>query len=183
MAGDSETGMMIMKMNAGLDTGPVALVERVAIDSAMTGGELHDRLMPIGARLMVDALAQLEAGTLKLVPQSEDGVTYAKKIDKSETRIDWQKPARQVHDHIRALSPVPGAWCEATIAGKTERLKVLRSVVVDGAGAPGTLLDGEFTVACGDGSVRLLEVQRAGGNALTAPDFLRGTKLVKGARL
>jgi methionyl-tRNA formyltransferase len=183
MAGDRETGMMIMKMDAGLDTGPVALAERVAIDSTMTGGELHDRLMPVGARLMVDALAQLEAGTMRLVPQSADGVTYAKKIDKSETPIDWQKPARQVHDHIRALSPFPGAWCEITIAGKSERLKVLRSLVADGAGAPGRLLDEEFTVACSDGAVRLVEVQRAGGKPLTAQEFLRGAKLAKGMRL
>jgi methionyl-tRNA formyltransferase len=183
MAGDRESGMMIMKMDAGLDTGPVALTERVAIDSAITAGELHDRLMQVGARLMVDALAKLEGGTMRLVPQSNEGVTYAKKIDKAETRIDWQKPARQVHDRIRALSPFPGAWCEVAIAGKAERLKVLRSVVVDGAGVPGMLLDEELTVACVDGAVRLVEVQRAGGKPLTAPEFLRGAKLARGARL
>ena len=167
MAGDRETGMMIMKMDSGLDTGPVALAERVTIDSAMTGGELHDRLMLVGARLMVEALAALEAGTMCLAPQSAEGVTYARKIDKAETRIDWRKSARLVHDHIRALSPFPGAWCEVPIAGKLERLKVLRSAVVDGAGRPGILLDDEFTVACGDGAVRLVEVQRAGGKPLT----------------
>ena len=132
---------------------------------------------------MVDALAQLEDGTLNVVPQSDEGVTYAKKIDKAETRIDWQRPAHQVHDHIRALSPFPGAWCEVAISGKAERLKVLRSVVVDGAGAAGTLLDEELTVACVDGAVRLVEVQRAGGKPLTAPEFLRGAKLTRGARL
>lgn len=183
MAGDRETGMMIMKVDSGLDTGPVALTGRIAIDSLMTGGELHDRLMLIGARLMVEALAELEAGTLRLTPQSAEGVTYAKKIDKSETRIDWHKPARHVHDHIRALSPFPGAWCEVSIAGKGERLKVLRSVVVDGAGPPGMLLDDELTVACGSGAVRLVEVQRAGGRPLTAQDFLRGAKLARGTRL
>ena len=183
MAGDRETGMMIMKVDSGLDTGPVALTGRIAIDSLMTGGELHDRLMLIGARLMVEALAELEAGTLRLTPQSAEGVTYAKKIEKSETRIDWHKPARHVHDHIRALSPFPGAWCEVSIAGKGERLKVLRSVVVDGAGPPGMLLDDELTVACGSGAVRLVEVQRAGGRPLTAQDFLRGAKLARGTRL
>jgi methionyl-tRNA formyltransferase len=183
MAGDRETGMMIMKMDAGLDTGPVALVERVAIDGAMTGGELHDRLMQVGARLMVEALGKLETGTLTLVPQAQDRVTYAKKIDKSETRIAWLRPAREVHDHVRALSPFPGAWCEVSIAGKAERLKVLRSVVVDGAGLPGALLDEEFTVACSDGAVRLMEVQRAGGKPLTAQEFLRGAKLAPDARL
>ena len=180
MAGDRETGMMIMKMDSGLDTGPVALAERVTIDSAMTGGELHDRLMLVGARLMVEALAALEAGTMRLAPQSAEGVTYARKIDKAETRIDWRKSARLVHDHIRALSPFPGAWCEVPIAGKLERLKVLRSAVVDGAGRPGILLDDEFTVACGDGAVRLVEVQRAGGKPLPAHDFLRGIRLARG---
>jgi methionyl-tRNA formyltransferase len=183
MAGDRETGMMIMRMDAGLDTGPVALTERVAIDGDMTGGELHDRLMAVGARLMAIALAQLEAGTLTPVPQPLEGATYARKIDKAETRIDWKLEAQAVHNHIRALSPFPGAWCEIELAGKPERLKVLRSVAVDSAGEPGVLLDDELTVACGSGAVRLMEVQRAGGKPLTAQDFLRGVKLAKGARL
>jgi methionyl-tRNA formyltransferase len=154
MAGDKETGMMIMKMDAGLDTGPVALSERVVIDRFMTGGELHDRLKEVGARLMVEALARLEAGTLPQAPQPAEGATYAKKIDKAETRIDWRRPACEVHDHIRALSPSPGAWCEATISGKAERLKVLRSIEVEGSGEPGALLDNELTVACGVGRRR-----------------------------
>ena len=183
MAGDRETGMMIMRMDAGLDTGPVAATERVAIDGAMTAGDLHDRLMPVGAQLMVAALAQLETGTLKLVPQSPEGVTYARKIDKAETRIDWRLPAEAVHNHIRALSPFPGAWCEIESSGKPERLKILRSIVADGTGEPGMVLDDELTVACGRGAVRLMEVQRAGGKPLTAQDFLRGVKLAKGARL
>ena len=180
MAGDKETGMMIMKMDVGLDTGPVALAERVAIDPDMTGGELHDRLTEVGARLMVAALAQLEAGTLPLTPQPAEGVTYASKIDKAETRIDWRRPARQVHDHIRALSPAPGAWCEVPVAGATERLKVLRSEVVEGSGIAGTLLDADLTVACKEGAVRLLDVQRAGGRPTRAAEFLRGMKLEKG---
>jgi methionyl-tRNA formyltransferase len=180
MAGDGETGMMIMKMEAGLDTGPVALAERVAIDRFVTGGELHDRLKAVGARLMVEALARLEAGALTLTPQSPEGATYARKIDKAETRIDWRRPARQVHDHVRALSPAPGAWCEARLAGGPERLKVLRSAEVAGSGEPGALLDGELTVACGEGAVRLAEVQRAGGRPVTAAEFLRGTRLEKG---
>jgi methionyl-tRNA formyltransferase len=185
MAGDRETGMMIMKMDAGLDTGPVAVAERVAIMPDMTGGELHDRLKGVGARLMVEAMARLETGALSLTPQPAEGVTYARKIDKAETRIDWARPARQVHDHIRALSPAPGAWCEAEIAGKPERLKVLRSGAVDGqAGAvPGTLLDADLTVACGEGAVRLAEVQRAGGKPTSVADFQRGARLAAGARL
>jgi methionyl-tRNA formyltransferase len=184
MAGDRETGMMVMKMEAGLDTGPVALTERVAITPDMTGGDLHDRLKEVGARLMADAIAMLEAGGLTLTPQAEEGVTYAKKIEKAETRIDWTRPGRQVHDHIRALSPAPGAWCEAEIAGKPERLKVLRSVAIDGRpGVPGTLLDDELTVACGEGAVRLIEVQRAGAKPATAADFQRGARLVAGTRL
>jgi methionyl-tRNA formyltransferase len=180
MAGDKETGMMIMKMEAGLDTGPIALTERIAIDRSMTGGELHDYLKEIGARLMVEALARLEAGTLTLTPQPSEGVTYASKIDKAETRIDWRRPARDVHDHIRALSPSPGAWCEVPVAGRPERLKVLRSAEVEGSGQPGMLVDDELTVACREKAVRLIEVQRAGGRPTTSAEFLRGIKLQKG---
>lgn len=183
MAGDRETAMMIMKMEAGLDTGPVALTERVGIGFDMTGGELHDRLKDVGAGLMVDALAKLEAGTLSFTPQPADGVTYARKIDKAETRIDWQRPAREVHDHIRALSPSPGAWCEIAVGDHGERLKVLRSTMAGGSGVPGTLLDDALTIACGEGAVRLMEVQRAGGRPATAAEFLRGTRLEKGKRL
>jgi methionyl-tRNA formyltransferase len=184
MAGDRETGMMVMKMDAGLDTGPVALTDRVAITPDMTGGELQDRLKEVGARLMVEGIVRLEAGTLTLTPQPADGVTYAKKIDKAETRIDWARPAGEAHDHIRALSPGPGAWCEAEISGEPERLKVLRTVMIgDRSGAPGTLLDDELTVACGEGAIRLMEVQRAGGKPATAADFQHGARLAKGERL
>lgn len=183
MAGDAETGMMIMKMDVGLDTGPVALTARIAIEPDMTTGELHDRLMELGAALMVDALARLEAGNLPLAAQAGDGVVYAKKIDKAETRIDWDLPAREVHNHIRGLAPFPGAWCEVTVGGKVERLKVLRSTLGEGSGKPGEILDGHLTIACGEGAVRLLEVQRAGGKIIGAEEFLRGAKLDKGEAL
>lgn len=183
MAGDAETGMMIMKMDEGLDTGPVALTVRVTIGPDMTGGELHDRLSEAGAALMVEAMAGLERGELALTPQPADGVTYAKKIDKAESRIDWARSAREVHDMIRALSPFPGAWCDIAINGKTERLKVLRTTRSDGSGQPGEVLDDDLAIACGDGAVRLLEVQRAGGKPMTAQDFLRGVRLSRGDRL
>ena len=182
MAGDAETGMMVMKMEAGLDTGPVGLVDKLVIDPDMTAGDLHDRLMAAGARLMVDALARLETGTLSFVEQAADGVTYATKIDKTETRIDWTRPAGEVHDHIRGLSPFPGGWCEAMIGGRVERLKLLRSTAAEGAGEPGGILDDRLTVACGAGAVRLVELQRAGGKPVTAQEFLRGAKLEKGMK-
>ncbi|MBN9075363.1 MAG: methionyl-tRNA formyltransferase [Rhizobiales bacterium 65-79] len=180
MAGDAETGMMVMKMDEGLDTGPVALTERVAIHADMTAGELHDRLMNVGAGLMVRALLALEEGGLDLSPQPTEGVTYAKKIDKAETRIDWTRPAAEVHNRIRGLSPFPGAWCEMPLGGRGERVKLLRSTLGAGTGKPGTVLDGSLTVACGEGAVRLEELQRAGGRPLRAADFLHGTKLEKG---
>jgi methionyl-tRNA formyltransferase len=183
MAGDAETGMMVMKMDEGLDTGPVALTERIAIGPFETAGELHDRLMAAGARLIVDALAKLEAGALTLTPQSTAGVLYAKKIDKAETRVDWKRTAVDVHNHIRGLSPFPGAWCEATIGGKSERLKILRLAPSNGTGQPGEVIDERLTVACGNGAVRLTELQRAGGRPVTAEEFLRGTKLEKGTKL
>jgi methionyl-tRNA formyltransferase len=179
MAGDAETGMMVMKMEEGLDTGPVALAEKVAIHADMTAGELHDELMEAGAGLMVRALLALEGGSLSLSPQPSEGVTYAKKIEKSETRVDWTRPGRQVHNHIRGLSPFPGAWCEMSIGGRAERVKLLRSTLGEGNGSPGTVLDDSLTVACGVGAVRLEELQRAGGKALRAADFLRGTKMEK----
>lgn len=178
MAGDSETGMMVMKMDRGLDTGPVALTERVVIKPETTAGELHDELMIVGAGLIVGALAALENGTLPLTPQPETGVVYAKKLDKSETRIHWGRPASDVHNHIRALSPAPGAWFDPS--DRDERVKVLRSVVVEGDGDAGEILDESLTVACGDGAVRLLEVQKAGGKPLAAQEFLRGVKLTEG---
>jgi methionyl-tRNA formyltransferase len=183
MAGDAETGMMVMKMEEGLDTGPVAIVEKIAIGPQMTAGDLHDALMGVGARLMVEALARLEAGRLAFTPQVAEGVTYAKKIDKAETRVDWTLSAAAVHNHIHGLSPFPGAWCEAEIGGRKERLKLLRSASAEGAGEPGGILDDRLTIACGAGAVRLVEVQRAGGKPVAASEFVRGTRLQKGMRL
>ena len=183
MAGDVETGMMVMKMEEGLDTGPVALTSRVRIGPDMTAGELHDALSKTGAALMVEALKALDGGSLDLKPQATDGLTYAKKIDKAETRIDWSLPSKDVHNHIRGLSPSPGAWSEMEAGGKTERLKLLRSTLAEGRGNPGEILDDRLTVACGEGAVRLVEVQRAGGKPAGAEEFLRGTKLEKGMKL
>jgi methionyl-tRNA formyltransferase len=182
MAGDRETGMMIMQMEEGLDTGPVALTETLAIGPFMTAGDLRDRLMPVCARLMVDALARLEDDELPVTPQSPEGVTYAAKIDKSETRIDWSLPAAEVHDRLRGLSPAPGAWSEVEISGRIERIKLLRSAPAEGSGAPGTVLDDRLTVACGAGAIRIVELQRAGSKAATAEDFLRGARLTPGTR-
>lgn len=183
MAGDRETGMMIMKMEEGLDTGPVALTERIEIAPDMTAGELHDRLMTVGAGLMIAAMAGLERGELALRPQAAEGVTYARKIDKAETRVDWTRSSWQVHNHIRGLSPFPGAWCEVEIAGKAERLKLLRSTLADGHGEPGEILGDGLTVACGEGAIRLREIQRAGGKPVSAEQFLHGAKTRKGMKL
>ncbi len=179
MAGDAETGMMIMKMDAGLDTGPVAMAEKVAITPDMTAGELHDRLSMIGADLMIRALGALERESLALQPQAEEGVTYAAKIDKAEARIDWSKPAKDVHNTIRGLSPFPGAWCEMEINGAVERVKLQRSTLGEGRGEPGAVLDDRLTVACGEGAVRLVTLQRSGGKPLPAQEFLRGAQVTK----
>lgn len=176
MAGDAETGVMVMRMEAGLDTGPIAMSERLAILPASTAGELTARLATLGADLMVRALAALSRGGLSIVPQAADGVTYATKLDKGETSIDWSRPAEAVHNHIRGLSPEPGAWFEVGLGKAPERIKVLRSQLAEGGGAPGTVLDGELTVACGSGAVRLLQVQRAGKQPVTAAEFLRGLR-------
>jgi methionyl-tRNA formyltransferase len=183
MAGDDETGMMVMKMDKGLDTGPVALTRRVAIGETMTAGELHDRLSEVGATLMVEAMAKLEKGDLPLTPQPVEGVLYAAKIGKAESRIDFAKPARDVHDHIRGLAPFPGAWFEAEINGKAERIKVLKTEMSVGTGKPGTVLDDRLAIACGTDAVRPLRLQRAGGKPLDLADFLRGTPLPAGTRL
>src|SRR5215467_8202553 len=169
MAGDAETAVMVMKMEEGLDTGPVAMAERVAIAADMTAGDLHDALARLGADLMARALAA----------QPAEGITYAAKIDKSETRIDWAEPWTEVHDHCRGLSPFPGAWCE--IAGA--RVKILRTTQAQGAGTPGTVLDSRLTVACHDGAVRIVALQPAGKRAMTADEYLRGTPVAPGTVL
>ena len=182
MAGDAETGVMVMKMDAGLDTGDVAMAERLAITDAMTAADLHDALAPLGADLMVRAIGALERGKLQLTRQNDDGVTYAAKVEKAEARIDWNKPAHDVLRHIHGLSPFPGAWCEMAIEGEQARVKVLRCIMVDGSGAPGDLLDDRLTVACRDGAIRILQLQRAGKGAMKAEEFVRGTPLKAGAR-
>ncbi len=183
MAGDAETGVAIMRMAEGLDTGPVCLSERVAIDPDITAGELHDHLASVGGSLMGRALSALGRDTLACSEQGEDGVTYAEKIDKAEARIDWSRPAADVHNHIRGLSPFPGAWLELGRDGKADRIKVLRSERAEGAGAPGTALDDVLTIACGEGAVRLVQVQRAGKGAMSANDFLRGIPVPAGTVL
>ncbi len=183
MAGDAETGMMVMKMDKGLDTGPVALTRTIAIGSDMTAGALHDRLSAVGAEAMVEAMAALEVDTLETVPQPEQGVLYAAKIDKAETRIDFSRAAAQVHNHIRGLSPFPGAWFELEVNGKPERVKVLGSTLAKGEGVAGAVLDQSLTVACGHGAVRLTRLQKAGGKPLDAADFLRGTPVSPGTVL
>jgi len=183
MAGDSETGVMVMKMDAALDTGDVAMAERVAVTDAMTAADLHDALAPLGADLMVRAMGALERGKLQLTRQSDQGVTYASKIEKAEARIAWMKPAREVLRHIHGLSPFPGAWCEMAIDGEPARVKILRCAAIDDSGAPGELLDEHLTIACGDHAIRILELQRAGKGVMKARDFLRGTALKAGARV
>ena len=179
MAGDTESGVTIMKMDEGLDTGAMAMAECVAITADMTAGELHDDLARLGADLMHRALAAAERGSLSLTSQPANGVTYADKISKNETRIDWAKPWKQVHDHIRGLSPHPGAWFEIGAV----RVRVSRSTKGEGSGLPGTVLDNKLTVACGDGAVHLLEVQRAGKQPMGAEEFLRGTAVKAGTRV
>lgn len=183
MAGDAKTGMMVMKMEKGLDTGPVALTREVAIGATMTAGELHDILMTQGAEAMVEAMAKLEDGNLPLVTQAEDGILYASKIDKSETRIDFTRPAIKVHNHIRGLSPFPGAWFEVELGGRLERIKVLSSEMAEGEGQPGEVLDDRLSIACGSGAVQLKRLQKAGGKPLDAQEFLRGTPLPPGLRI
>jgi methionyl-tRNA formyltransferase len=183
MAGDSESGVMVMKMDAGLDTGDVAMAERLAVTDAMTAADLHDALAPLGADLMVRAMGALERGKLQLTRQSDQGVTYAAKIEKTEARIDWNKPAREVLRHIHGLSPFPGAWCELAIDGEPARVKILRCEVAKGSGAPGELLDDRLAVGCKEGAIRILELQRAGKGVMKAEEFLRGTALKAGARM
>ena len=181
MAGDAETGVMVMKMDAGVDTGDVAMAERLAITDAMTAADLHDALAPLGGDLMVRAIGALERGKLQLTRQSDQGATYAAKIEKAEARIDWNKPARAVLRHVHGLSPLPGAWCEIPIEGEQVRVKILRCTMADDSGVPGDVLDDHLTVACKEGALRILELQRAGKAPMKAEDFLRGTPLKAGA--
>ena len=179
MTGDAESGVTIMKMDEGLDTGAMAMAERMPIGADITAGDLHDALSRQGADLMLRALAAAERGSLTLTPQPDNGVTYAEKISKNETRIDWSKSWKQVHDHIRGLSPFPGAWFE--IDGV--RVKALRSTKGEGSGVAGTVLDNKLTIACGAAAVRLTQVQRAGKEPMSADELLRGTPVKSGVRV
>jgi methionyl-tRNA formyltransferase len=172
MAGDIKTGVMVMRMEEGLDTGPIVRQKIAKIGPDETTGDLHDRLSLLGADLMLSALAALQKRTLRIRRQLPEDATYANKIAKSETRIDWTKPWNEVHNHCRGLSPFPGAWCELAGAG---RVKILRTTKGEGSGTPGRVLDDKLTVACGTGAVRLVQLQRAGKQPMAADEFLRGT--------
>lgn len=182
MAGDAETAASIMRMDEGLDTGPVCSEERIAIGPDMTAGELHDLMAARGAALMVKALAMLEQGALTCRPQPTDGVTYAAKIEKAEAQIDWSRSAEDVHNQIRGLSPWPGAYFEIAHDGRAERLKVLRAEIASGSGSPGTFLDNAGAIACETGAIRLVEVQRAGKRPMSLDELLRGFDLPAGLR-
>ncbi len=184
MNGDAVTAATVMRMDNGLDTGPICLEHRVMIGPDMTAGDLHDHLAASGADLMVEALAELEKGTLPERPQPDTGVTYARKLEKSEGQIDFSQTSDEVHNHIRGVSPFPGAWFMAPDgAGKLDRIKVLKSERVAASGAAGSVVDDALTVACGEGGVRLLQVQRAGRRVADADEFLRGFPLEKGIHI
>ncbi len=183
MAGDKVTGVQVMRMSEGLDEGPILFSETVRIDGLETAGTLHDRLAPIGADLMVRAMAALERGPVAEAPQAEDGETYAKKIRPKEAKIAWSRSAAEVDRKIRGLSPFPGAWCRADGERGPVRVKALLSRVEDGEGEPGQVLDDGLLIACGDGAVRLLRAQREGRSAQDAEAFLRGFPLGAGDRL
>lgn len=187
MAGDTSTAAMVMKMDIGLDTGPIAMAEKIKISDSMTAGQLHDKLSMAGADLMTRALGAIERDLLNLTEQSKEGVTYAKKIEKSEAHIDFNKSAEEVHNHIRGLSPFPGAWCEIEITQnekpKMVRVKIITSEKVDGSGTHGTTLDDDLTIACGSGAIRPIRLQRAGKGQQNLEEFLRGSKVAKGAKL
>jgi methionyl-tRNA formyltransferase len=180
MAGDTETGVMVTKMEAGLDIGAIALADHVPIPADATTGDMHEELARRGADLMLRALAALEKDALALTPQPPTGATYANKIDKNETRVDWTQSWQTVHNYCRGLSPAPGAWCELPGAG---RVKILRTTKGTGEGEPGRVLDDKLTIACGAGSVRLVELQRAGRQPMSAEEFLRGMPVLRASVL
>jgi methionyl-tRNA formyltransferase len=179
LSGDRESGITIMQMDAGLDTGPILLRRAIEIGPRETGASLHDRLAPLGAASIVEALEGLSAGRLQPIAQPAEGATYAAKLTREEERLDWREPAALLDRRVRALVPRPGAWCE--IAG--ERVKVLEAEMVEGRGLPGHLIDDRLTIACGEGALRLLKLQRAGRAPLAAEDFQRGFRLAPGMML
>ncbi|MBO0733964.1 MAG: methionyl-tRNA formyltransferase [Methylocapsa sp.] len=183
MAGDKETGVVVMRIVEGLDEGPAALCRKIAIGPQANAGEIRDELAKLGAGLIVQAVAALERGELIFTPQAEAGVTYAPKISKEELRIDWRRPAAEVHNLVRGLAPAPGAYFEAGPGKDSERIKLLRSGIAQEEGPPGLILDARPTVACGTGSVRLLEVQRPGKRPMPAQEFWRGARIGEGTKL
>jgi methionyl-tRNA formyltransferase len=184
MAGDKETGVTLMRMEAGLDSGPICMAERTPIEPDDTAASLADRLARLGADLVARGLGAVERGALICQPQQKDGVTYAAKISGAETRVDWSRCAQVVQRQIQALSPGPGAWCEMPLGGVFERIKLLRSAPAEASGTAGMILSLDpFVVACGVGAVRLLELQRAGKKPATARDFVRGARLAEGTLL
>jgi methionyl-tRNA formyltransferase len=182
MAGDAETGVSVMRMEEGLDTGPIAFEERIAIDPNATAGEITQTLAHIGAASVARALPDLAQQRLVFREQSADGATYARKIDKSETRIDWRLGATVLRNHIHGLSPSPGAYSEIDFGRGPERVKFLRVAAVDGAGLGGTVIDEAPTIACGGGAIRIIQAQRAGGVAMSGAEFQRGAQMRPGAR-
>ena len=182
MAGDAETGVDLMRMEEGLDTGPVAREIRIPIEPNVNAGELTTILAALGAQLIAEALPDLAADRLEFRPQDSAGVTYARKIEKSEAPIDWTMDAVRVRNHIHGLAPSPGAYSEIDCGGRLERIKILRAVVVEGSGPPGAILDGDMTVACGQGAIRVLEAQRPGKSVMTGAELMRGGKILPGAR-
>lgn len=182
-AGDTQTGVMIMQMEEGLDTGPVMMSKETPITPDMTAGELHDVLAEISGQLMVSAIDELTSGSAKLTTQREEGITYAKKLAKSESRINWNKSAINVHNHIRAMSPFPGGWCEMDLGGKLVRVKILISEIAEGKGAPGEVLDDQLTIACGEAAIRPVRLQKAGKQPCDLDEFLRGNEVKTGTVL
>lgn len=180
MAGDTQSGLMVMQMDEGLDTGDVGLIDEIPISENMTAGELHDQMMVRGADMMGRALPALERDSLHFIPQAEEGVTYAKKIDKAEARIDWSASAVDIHNKVRGLSPFPGAWFEIELNGKPVRIKVIKSALTEGQGAPGAIVDDQMTIATGEGAIALTHVQREGKSVMDAQTFIRGTGSLKG---
>lgn len=181
MAGDKETGVTIMRMAEGLDSGPICLQGSGPILPSTTAGHLHDSLMHMGASLMVEALKKLQRGDLACAPQPEEGVTYARKIDKAESEIDFARPAVELRNHIHGLSPFPGAWFRLDQEGRSFRIKVHQCELAPGQGAPGQVIDDQLTIACGEGAIRLVSLQREGKSAMGAKEFLRGFSVPKGA--
>ncbi len=182
MAGDAETGVSVMRMEEGLDTGPIVLEERLAIDESATAGDVSRALADMGASLMKRALSALARDGLTFRAQSAEGVTYAHKIDKSETRIDWRLDARVLRNHIHGLSPDPGAHSEIDLGRGLERIKIFRVATIEGSGPPGTVIDRALTIACGHGAIRILEAQRAGRAAMTGEELQRGVQVPPGAK-